>query len=71
MDDYNENYGIFFIIENFCVYYDDINLCMKKKKVDMKLFDFCFVVGMFFIGFDSKKLNIFYVDKNMEYYGLL
>ena len=28
-------------------------------------------VGMFLTGFDSKKLNTLYVDKNMEYHGLL
>ena len=26
---------------------------------------------MFLTGFDSKKLNTLYVDKNMEYHGLL
>lgn len=52
-------------------YYDDINLRMKKKKADMKPLDLCLVVGMFLTGFDSKKLNTLYVDKNMEYHGLL
>ena len=71
MDDYNKMYGTAFTIENFRAYYDDINLRMKKKKTDMKPLDLCLVVGMFLTGFDSKKLNTLYVDKNMEYHGLL
>ena len=71
MDDYNNMYGTSFTTENFRAYYDDINLRMKKKKADMKSLDLCLVVGMFLTGFDSKKLNTLYVDKNMEYHGLL
>lgn len=71
MDDYNDMYGTSFTTENFRAYYDDINLRMKKKKGDMKPLDLCLVVGMFLTGFDSKKLNTLYVDKNMEYHGLL
>ena len=71
MDDYNNMFGTAFTTENFRAYYDDINLRMKKKKADMKPLDLCLVVGMFLTGFDSKKLNTFYVDKNMEYHGLL
>lgn len=71
MNDYNEMYGTAFTTENFRAYYDDINLRMKKKKADMKPLDLCLVVGMFLTGFDSKKLNTLYVDKNMEYHGLL
>ena len=71
MDDYNEMFGTAFTTENFRAYYDDINLRMKKKKADMKPLDLCLVVGMFLTGFDSKKLNTLYVDKNLEYHGLL
>ncbi len=71
MDDYNEMFGTAFTTENFRAYYDDINLRMKKKRADMKSLDLCLVVGMFLTGFDSKKLNTLYVDKNMEYHGLL
>ena len=71
MDDYNDMFGTSFTTENFRAYYDDINLRMKKKKTDMKPLDLCLVVGMFLTGFDSKKLNTLYVDKNMDYYGLL
>ena len=71
MDDYNEMFGTSFTTENFRAYYDDINLRMKKKKADMKPLDLCLVVGMFLTGFDSKKLNTLYVDKNLEYHSLL
>lgn len=71
MDDYNNMFGTAFTTENFRAYYDDINLRMKKKKADMKPLDLCLVVGMFLTGFDSKRLNTLYVDKNMEYHGLL
>ena len=71
IDDYNDMFGTSFTTENFRAYYDDINLRMKKKKTDMKPLDLCLVVGMFLTGFDSKKLNTLYVDKNMDYHGLL
>ena len=71
MNDYNEMFGTAFTTENFRAYYDDINLRMKKKWSDMKPLDLCLVVGMFLTGFDSKKLNTLYVDKNLEYHGLL
>lgn len=56
---------------NFSAYYDDINLRMKKKRADMEPLDLLLVVGMFLTGFDAKKLNTLYVDKNLEYHGLL
>ena len=68
MDDYNERYGTKFSTENFSAYYDDINRRMKKKDPNMKPLDLLLVVGMFLTGFDSKKLNTLYVDKNMEYH---
>lgn len=71
MDDYNEMFGTAFSVENFSNYYDDINLRMKKKRDDMQPLDLCLVVGMFLTGFDAKKLNTLYVDKNLEYHGLL
>ena len=71
MDDCNDMFGTSFTTENFRAYYDDVNLRMKKKKADMKSLDLCLVVGMFLTGFDSKKLNTLYVDKNMDYHGLL
>lgn len=71
MDDYNEMFGTQFSTDNFSAYYDDINLRMKKKRADMEPLDLLLVVGMFLTGFDAKKLNTLYVDKNLEYHGLL
>lgn len=69
--DYNKMYGTSFSLQNFRAYYDDVNLRLKKKKPDMLSLDLCLVVGMFLTGFDSKKLNTLYIDKNLEYHGLL
>lgn len=71
MDDYNEMFGTAFTTDNFSAYYDDINERMKKRKKDMEPLDLLLVVGMFLTGFDAKKLNTLYVDKNLEYHGLL
>ena len=71
MDDYNDMFGTAFTTDNFNAYYDDINLRMKKKREDMEPLDLLLVVGMFLTGFDAKKLNTLYVDKNLEYHGLL
>lgn len=71
MDDYNAMFGTAFTTDNFGGYYDDINLRMKKKKQDMEPIDLLLVVNMFLTGFDAKKLNTLYVDKNLEYHGLL
>ena len=71
MDDYNRNFGTSFTTDNFQNYYDDINERMKKRKAGMEPIDLLLVVGMFLTGFDAKKLNTLYVDKNLEYHGLL
>ena len=71
MDDYNANFGTAFTTDNFSAYYDDVNERMKKRKKDMEPLDLLLVVGMFLTGFDAKKLNTLYVDKNLEYHGLL
>ena len=71
MDDYNRMFGTGFSTDNFSAYYDDVNERMKKRKKDMKPLDLLLVVGMFLTGFDAKRLNTLYVDKNLEYHGLL
>ena len=71
MDDYNSMFGTAFTTDNFSAYYDDVNERMKKRKKDMQPLDLLLVVGMFLTGFDAKKLNTLYVDKNLEYHGLL
>jgi type I restriction enzyme R subunit len=71
INDYNHTFKTAFTTENFGAYYDDINLRMKKKKQEMQPLDLLLVVNMFLTGFDAKKLNTLYVDKNLEYHGLL
>jgi type I restriction enzyme R subunit len=71
MNDYNGYFGTSFTTDNFGAYYDDINERMKKRKAGMEPIDLLIVVGMFLTGFDAKKLNTLYVDKNLEYHGLL
>ena len=71
IDDYNIMFGTAFSTDNFSAYYDDVNERMKKRKKDMEPLDLLLVVGMFLTGFDAKKLNTLYVDKNLEYHGLL
>ena len=71
IDDYNKMFGTSFSTDNFSAYYDDVNERMKKRKKGMEPLDLLLVVGMFLTGFDAKKLNTLYVDKNLEYHGLL
>lgn len=52
--------------KSFYGYYKDIADKVKKGRVDILL-----VVNMFLTGFDSKRLNTLYVDKNLRYHGLV
>lgn len=67
--DYNQMYGTKFTTkdsQSFYNYYNDI-----AKKVKLKEIDILLVVNMFLTGFDSKTLNTLYVDKNLQYHGLI
>ena len=50
----------------FLNYKKDISKRVKNKQIDVLL-----VVNMFLTGFDSKSLNTLYVDKNLNYHGLI
>lgn len=50
----------------FYQYYNDVADKVKNKQMDILL-----VVNMFLTGFDSKTLNTLYVDKNLQYHGLI
>lgn len=52
--------------DSFYQYYNDIADKVKNKQIDILL-----VVNMFLTGFDSKTLNTLYVDKNLQYHGLI
>ncbi|MEH2392550.1 MAG: type I restriction endonuclease subunit R [Nostoc sp.] len=59
----------------FYAYYKDIAKRMKDRDrenfQDQERADILLVVNMFLTGFDVKKLNTLYVDKNLKYHGLI
>jgi type I restriction enzyme R subunit len=67
--DYNGMFGTNFSTkdtQSFYNYYQNIAKQVKAGKVDILL-----VVNMFLTGFDSKRLNTMYVDKNLRFHGLI
>lgn len=75
--DYNQKYGTSHSINNFDLYYQDVQKRIKdqqytntdyphKNKIDIII-----VVDMLLTGFDSKYLNTLYVDKNLKQHGLI
>ena len=75
--DYNKQYGSNHSINEFDLYYQDVQQRIKfqkftnadyphKNKIDLVI-----VVDMLLTGFDSKYLNTLYVDKNLKYHGLI
>jgi type I restriction enzyme, R subunit len=59
----------------FYTYYKDISKRMKDRDrenyQDRDRADILLVVNMYLTGFDVKKLNTLYVDKNLQYHGLI
>ena len=68
--DYNEIYGTNFSLDSYDKYFNDISSRVKKGIKGEKI-DVLIVVGMFLTGFDSKKLNTLYVDKNLKHHDLI
>ncbi|OEC94265.1 type I restriction endonuclease subunit R, partial [Methanobrevibacter sp. A27] len=64
--DYNKMFETNFTSDDFKQYHADVSKRMKNREIDLLL-----VVDMFLTGFDSKLLNTLYVDKNLQYHGLL
>jgi type I restriction enzyme R subunit len=64
--DYNGMFATNYSTDTFYSYYQDIGKRVKNREIDILL-----VVNMFLTGFDSKKLNTIYVDKNLKYHGLI
>lgn len=67
--DYNMMFGSNFSTkdsQSYYNYYNDISKQVKNCNVDILI-----VVNMFLTGFDSQKLNTMYVDKNLNYHGLI
>lgn len=74
---YNKQFGTNHDINNFDIYYQDIQRRIKDQKFTNKDYphknkiDITIVVDMLLTGFDSKYLNTLYVDKNLKYHGLI
>lgn len=66
ISDYNSMFKTNYSTNEFYSYYNDIGKRVKNKQVDILL-----VVNMFLTGFDSKLLNTIYVDKNLQFHGLI
>ena len=77
INDYNKQYGTNHSINEFDLYYQDVQLRIKDQKYSNKDYphknkiDITIVVDMLLTGFDSKYLNTLYVDKNLKYHGLI
>ena len=77
--DYNQMYTQSFTTKDpklFENYFKDISKRLKdreKKSFDDEKdrLDIVIVVNMMLTGFDAKKLNTLYVDKNLKYHGLI
>jgi type I restriction enzyme R subunit len=75
--DYNKQFGANHSINEFDLYYQDVQRRIKDQKYSNKDYphknkiDITIVVDMLLTGFDSKYLNTLYVDKNLKYHGLI
>ncbi len=75
--DYNTNYGTNHRIDEFDLYYSDVQKRIKDQQYPnqdlphAQKIDIVIVVDMLLTGFDSKFLNTIYVDKNLKYHGLI
>lgn len=68
IDDYNILFKTNYSVDGdgFSDYYRDVSDKMKKTELDLLI-----VVNMFLTGFDAKRLNTLWVDKNLKFHGLL
>jgi type I restriction enzyme, R subunit len=79
MAGYNARFGANHRIEEFDLYYQDIQKRIKDQqfpnadlpKKGREKLDITVVVDMLLTGFDSKYLNTLYVDKNLKHHGLI
>ncbi len=75
--DYNASYGTNHRIDEFDLYYSDVQKRIKDQQYSNQDYahtekiDIVIVVDMLLTGFDSKFLNTLYVDKNLKYHGLI
>jgi type I restriction enzyme R subunit len=76
--DYNKMYNTSFTTKDsqqFENYFKDISKRLKEREKetakDEDRLDIVIVVNMMLTGFDAKKVNTLYVDKNLKYHGLI
>ena len=74
---YNTRYGTNHSINEFDLYYQDVQKRIKDQQwpnadhPHAQKIDITIVVDMLLTGFDSKYLNTLYVDKNLKHHGLI
>ncbi len=78
IEDYNALYNTKFSTkdsQSFYNYYKDIAKRIKDREQktfqEQNRVDILLVVNMFLTGFDAKKVNTLYVDKNLKHHGLI
>ncbi|MCI0184607.1 type I restriction endonuclease subunit R [Sulfoacidibacillus ferrooxidans] len=77
IDNYNKQFGTNHSINEFDLYYQDMQKRIKDQKYPnsdyshVNKIDITIVVDMLLTGFDSKYLNTLYVDKNLKQHGLI
>ena len=77
--DYNSQYGTNHDINNFDLYYQDVQKRIKDQQFPngdlpnkgREKIDITIVVDMLLTGFDARYLNTLYVVKNLKYHGLI
>lgn len=69
VQDFNDLFGEKQNIKDTEGFYNYYNAVAKKSKQNET--DILLVANMFLTGFDSKFLNTLYVDKNLQYHGLI
>ena len=79
ISDYNQQYGTNHDINNFDLYYQDLQQRIKDQQFTNRdlpdkgaeKIDITIVVEMLLTGFDALYLNTLYVDKNLKHHGLI
>jgi type I restriction enzyme R subunit len=75
--DYNARFGSSHTVNEFDLYYQDVQKRIKDQQwpnadhPPAQKIDITIVVDMLLTGFDSKYLNTLYVDKNLKHHGLI
>lgn len=69
MREYNKTFGTGFNKDTFDAYRKDVS--KRMKQLGDKQIDILIVVNMFLTGFDAKPLNTLYLDKDLQWHGLI